>query len=75
MKLIFLHGVYVYTVDRLRTDDDSKVGRVSIIIETGSNILTTNALKKAAPFAMSVDPTTLILSDCSGVLTANLEVL
>ena len=68
-----LHRVDVYTVHQFRIGDHCEIGHVDVaVIEKGNNILGMNALKKAAPFAMSINPPQLMLSDCTHTLAVAL---
>jgi predicted aspartyl protease len=71
-----LHRVDVYTVNQFRIGAHCEIGKVDVaVIKKGNNILGMSALKKAAPFAMSVNPPTLLLSHCPDVLASNLATL
>lgn len=65
-----LHRVDVYTVHQFRIGKHCDLGKVEIaVIKKGNNILGMSALKKAAPFAVSINPPTLMLSECTQELT------
>jgi predicted aspartyl protease len=71
-----LHRVDVYTVNQFRIGAHCEIGKVDVaVIKKGNNILGMSALKKAAPFAVSIDPPTLLLSHCSDTLAGNIATL
>jgi hypothetical protein len=68
-----LHRVDVYTVPQFRIGQRCDIGPVEVaVIKKGNNILGMSVLKRAAPFALSIVPPTLMLSECSDVLAPHL---
>ena len=69
-----LHKVKIYTVSNFRIGEHCELGQVEVaVIKKGNNILGMSALSKAAPFAISVNPPTLMLSECGQTMTASIN--
>ena len=61
-----LQQINVFTVERIRIGEQCELSAIDVaVIAKGRNILGMQALKKAAPFAFSIDPPALFLSQCS----------
>lgn len=69
-----LQKVKMYSISTLRIGDNCEINDLEVaVMKKGNNILGMSALSKAAPFAVSVNPPTLMLSQCSQALTASIN--